>query len=143
MAAHDPLSAGVKTKILAITAVTSAGYVVEIGRMPPEPDTVVYIIDTVGATPNPKWLLDFPSVQVVVRGATGKYNEAYRIAHAIKDVLLGIQSQNVNNIWWVSVLQQGDLGSIGIDEKQRPMFVLNFSFITEPDATTETNRLVL
>ena len=139
--AEYPASVGAKA-LLATHAATS-GYTIEIGAMPETPDKVIYIADTGGQAPNPKWLLDFPALQIVVRGAVGTYLATFVEAKAVKDILLGDPSQDLNGDRWVSITMNGDLGFIGRDEDDRPMFSMNFGLIIEPQSVTNSNRLAL
>lgn len=100
----------------------------------------ISIADTGGLDPNPKWLLDFPTVQLMVRGAPGAYVEAHAKAKQIKDVLLGIGTTDAGANSIDSITMQGDINLVGYDEKARPMFSLNFRMILEPEITAESNR---
>lgn len=113
-----------------------------IGKRPDLPDSCITIYQHGGGTPNPKWLVDYPSVQVMVRGGLNGYQAAYAKAVVIKNTLLGLPSQDLNGDRWVAVNMVGDINSIGQDEKQRPMFSLNFRLIIEPaDATDNRDPL--
>jgi len=138
---ESPPSTGFKTLLAAHAA--ASGWQIEIGRMPSTPDQVILIMDTGGLTPNPKWLLDFPSVQVVVRGKVGGYLNTFNEAKAVKDILLGAPSQNLQGDRWVAVNMAGDMGFIGPDENERPTFSMNFALIIEPQSVPNSNRLAL
>lgn len=139
--AEWPASQGAKD--LLATHVGVSGWTVEIGAMPDEPDKVIMISDTGGLEPNPKWLLDFPSLQVMVRGAVSGYLDTFREAKAVKDLLLGLPSQDLNLDRWVSVTLASDVASIGRDENMRPLFSTNFRLILEPQLVGNSNRLPL
>lgn len=121
----------------------STGWSIHIGKEPTEPDTAITIYDSGGSPPNPKWLLDYPSVQVRVRGANGGYVAARAKAVDIKNALLGLDSQDIDGDRWVSVTMAGDIGLIGYDQSNRPLFSLNFRLIIEPQTAAGTNRDVL
>lgn len=121
-----------------------SGWQLEVSTMPDTPDTVIMISDTVGLEPNPKWLLDFPSCQVMVRGEVSDYLDTYREAKAVKDILLGVTPFTTGDgDRIVAINMQGDLGFIGRDENMRPMFVINFALIIEPQVVANSNRLAL
>ena len=101
------------------------------------------ISDTGGVEPNPKWLLDFPSCQIMVRGNSSGYLDTFREAKAVKDILLGVDSQDINLDRLVSVTMNGDLGFIGRDEDMRPLFSMNFALIVEPQVVGNSNRSAL
>jgi len=139
--AEWPVSVGAGDVIAAHVAIS--GWQVEVGVMPDEPNKVISINDTGGAEPNPKWLLDYPTLQVMVRGNVNGYLDTFREAKAIKDLLLGITSQDIRSDRWVSVTQNGDLSFIGRDEDMRPIFSVNFALIIEPQVVANSNRFAL
>ena len=141
MMAEWPASEGAKT-ILAAHAVIS-GWQIEIGALPDKPDKIISITDSMGRTPNPKWLLDFLALQIVTRGTVNGYLEAFREAKAVKDLMLGINSQDILLDRWVSVTQKGDMGFIGRDANMRPLFSVNFALIIEPQYVANSNRFSL
>ena len=129
---------------LLVTHVGTSGWQLEIGAMPNDPHEVIMITDTVGTEPNPKFLLDFPTVQVMVRGKANGYLNTFREAKAVKDLLLGVDSFTTGDgDRLVSVTQNGDLGFIGRDDDMRPMFTINFALIIEPQVVANSNRQAL
>lgn len=140
--AEFPPSVGVKD--LLETHVGTSGWQIEISIMPDAPDRVIMISDTGGLEPNPKWLLDYPTVQCLIRGDANGYLAAYREAKAIKDIILGIDSfTTADGDRWVSLTQNGDLAFIGRDDGMRPLFTINFAIILEPQVVANSNRLAL
>jgi len=112
--------------------------------MPDDPDRSIQIMDTVGIEPNPKFLLDFPTVQIMIRGNANGYLATFREAKAVKDLLLGIDSfTTADGDRMVSITQNGDLGFIGRDDSMRPMFTINFALIIEPQVVGNSNRIAL
>ena len=103
-------------------------------------DRCVTIYDTGGLDSNPRWLLDYPTIQVMVRGKPGEYQETYAKALEVKNLLLGLPSQNIGDVRWVQVNIRGDIGFIGYDSSRRPEFSVNFQLILEPDPTANSNR---
>lgn len=118
-----------------------SGWSIAISKEPQQPDTVVTVYNTGGPPPNPRYLLDFPNVQVRVRGGKGGYEAAQAKAQACKDALLGIPSQVLNGDNWNGITMQSDVMLIGYDETNRPIFTMNFSLIIEP--ATGANRVAL
>ncbi len=140
--ADNPPSVGIKD--LLATHIGTSGWVIEIGQFPDAPDRVIMIMDTGGLDPNPKWLLDFPTVQTLVRGDVGGYLDTFKEAKAIKDILLGIDSFDTpDGDHWDGITQNGDIASAGRDESMRPLFSGNFSIILEPQVVANSNRLAL
>lgn len=125
------------------TFASSSGWGIFIGKIPQKPETAIAVITTGGETSNPKYLLDYPSIQVLIRGAKNGYSAAYTKALAIKNTLLGLSSQTVNGDLWVQVNMIGDIASLGFDENDCPMFSANFALIIEPASSTGMNRTPL
>jgi hypothetical protein len=107
------------------------------------PDYVVTLYNSGGRSPNPKFLIDFPSVQVRVRGGKNGYTTSRAKAEAIKNYLLGLPSQTIGTVRWVSVGMDGDIADIGFDKKQRPLHTINFRMIVEPPVGTLVTRIAL
>jgi len=139
--AEFPMSQGIKDLLTAHVAISL--WAIEISQLPDAPDRVIMISDTGGIEPNPKWQLDFPTVQVMVRGNVSGYLDTWREAKAVKDILLGINAQVINLDRWDGITMNGDLAFIGRDETLRPLFTLNFAIILEPQDVALSNRLAL
>ncbi len=110
----------------------SSGWGIFAGREPSEPHTTVTLFPSGGKNSDPKWLLDFPSLQARIRGAPGGWEAARVKALAVKNALLGLPSQTIDGDRWVSVTMIGDIIGLGDDEEDRPRFTVNFSLILEP-----------
>lgn len=139
--AEFPPSQGFKDELAAHVA--TSGWVIEVGTLPKTPDRVIMISDTGGLEASPKWLLDFPSVQVMVRGGVNDYLDTFREIKAVKDIMLGLGSKTINLDEWVSVTLGSDVTHIGRDENSRPLFSVNFRLIIEPQLVANSNRLAL
>lgn len=92
---------------------------------------VVTLYDIPGGEPNPKWLLDYPRFMVRVRARD--YPEGYRKAEEIKGVLLGLPSQDINDIRYVGVWIVVDTHFLKADDKGRSIFVSTWRCIREPN----------
>ena len=106
-------------------------------------ETSLTVFDTGGATPNPKWLLDYPTIQVRIRGATNGYKAAWEKAKDVKDALLANTPQTINGDKWDFINIAGDINHIGYDEADRPIFTINFRLIIEPATSALTQRAAL
>ena len=101
------------------------------------------ISDTGGQEPNPKYLLDFPTCQIQIRGNVSGYLATWREAKAVKDLLLGIDAQDINDDRIDGIIMNGDLSFIGRDETSRPLFTINFALFVEPQSVGNSNRVAL
>ena len=122
------------------TFAATTGWGIYIAREPPAPDTTITIYNTGGADPNPAWLLDFPTVQVRVRGARLGYQAAFAKVVEVKDFLLGRASGLVGTDQLDAVNQSSDILDLGFDDSNRPVIVVNFRLIVEPAQSVNTNR---
>ncbi len=118
-----------------------AGWNIFWGKIPTKPDTVITLFNSPGSPPNPRFLLDFPGLQVRLRGSKIGIQAAYDKAKAVKDALLGLPPQTVGGDRWDSITMIGDVNDLGFDESERPLMSLNFRLIIEPAAGT--NRIPL
>ena len=115
-----------------------------VGKRPDKPNRCIVCYDSGGLSPNPRWLVDYPRVQVIVRGGPNDYAALAGGAGTsgkvddVVNALLGIDSQVINGDNWVSVTLVGDRNFIGYESNDRPMFSLNFQLIINP--ATGTHR---
>ena len=114
---------------------------VHISKEPTSPNRAITLYDTGGAESNPKHLLDFPSVQVRVRGKKFGYQEAYQKILDVKNELLGLPSQTINGSLFSGVWAIGDIIFLRYDDNNRPIFVSNWRTAVEP--ASGTNRTPL
>ena len=128
---------------LLTTHVGTSGWAIEVGAMPSSPDRVIMISDSGGRPANPKWLLDFPNVQTMIRGKIGDYTATFAEAVAVKDILLGVDSQDLLGDRWVAINLMSDLAFVGRDSNERPLFSINWALIIEPALSGDSNRSAL
>lgn len=119
----------------------SLDWAIYVSKMPDTPDACVALYDSGGETPNPKWLLDFPSVQVMARGKESGYQALYNKVNDIKNALLGHPGLDVADGRLVSVRMEGGPAFLGYDEKKRPSFSINWTLIFEPSTGTHRESL--
>ena len=111
---------------------SQSGWGIFLGKQPITPDTCITFYNTGGLRPNPKWLLDFPSIQALVRGAPNGGAATYDKSREVRDTLLGCDSRDINGERLVSTLLIGDIATLGFDQSNREMLSVNFSLIVEP-----------
>ena len=90
-------------------------------------DAVVTIYDTGGSAPEVAASIGHPSVMVRIRGAKGGYREAYTKAESVKTALHGLNNESWGSARYIQILAQSDILFNGFDEKDRPIFTINFS----------------
>lgn len=109
------------------------GWRIFIGGLPASPDSVIVVERSGGLPPNPKYALDFPQIQVIVRGAAGETQSVDAKAEEVKRALLGISPQTgaFGKVWGITLLS--DIAPLGRDEHDRKMVSLNFQLWVEPN----------
>ena len=117
------------------TFAAGAGWALAVGAPMTSPDTCITCVDGPGQSPYANLALNFPSVQVLVRGNPGDYVGAHDKGRDAIDAVLGAGYQSVNGDLWGGITQMGDLAFLGYDEKNRPIFSANFSINVEPATT--------
>ncbi len=120
---------------------SQSGWGIFIGPEPTTPDTAITIREFGGAGPMAKFLIDFPSIQAMVRGAPGGYQAAKSKAGDVLDELHSIPSQDLNGDRWNSIIATSGPAYNGIDGFNRPKFTVNFKLILEPASGTYRQAL--
>ncbi len=123
-----------------VTTPTAGSYLVRVGLLTEDQDALVAIFDSGGQNASPKFLLDFPRIACCVRGNARAYSDAYNKVRAVKDVLLGLEPQTLSGDRWCGVTGVGDIMFLKYDEKDRPLFTVNFRIILEPGTNALTHR---
>lgn len=127
--------------ILRANGVDAGTWLVFESREPENPNSTVTVYDSGGLASNPAWILDFPSVQIRVRGDINKYTLAYDKSQEIKDLLLGLPKQVINTTEYIGIWVLGDITALGYDDNKRPILVQNWRIAREPAAgSPSTNR---
>ena len=94
--------------------------------------------------PNPKWLVDYPTFQVRLRGRALEGGEAtYAKAREVRDHLLGRASEDLiepGGMRLVSITMPSDIMFLGTTDNECTLFVCNFNCIVEPNKTDQSNR---
>lgn len=121
-------------QIAAIGVIGGSNWGIFLGKLPTSPNNAICCTASGGPSPFPHLTINFPSVQVMVRGKAGSYEETENKCREIVAALLGLPAQNFNTDFWGGVRQLGDVISLGFDEVNRPLFSCNFSIIVETPA---------
>lgn len=123
------------------TYAATTGWSIHISKQPDKPDTAITIYDSGGRPKNPRWLLDFPTVQVRVRGLVNGYLAARAKCEDIDNALVGLPSQDLNGDRWTMLTQISAPTFLGYDENQRPEFSMNYQLTIEPASGTYRDSL--
>lgn len=102
-----------------------SGWCIYIGTEPSKPDTTVTLYDTTGAEPDYAAAIEYPAIQVRVRGSPYGYPAAYERAKDVRDLLIatnGVMLGGATYSAWI----MGDVAYLATDESQRPIFVANY-----------------
>lgn len=120
-------------------ASSSSSWPVKVGGLLEAPDAQVALFDTPGRSPNPKFLLDFPTAMAMIRGPKSDYAAGYAKAVQVKDALLGIDPYTHSDGRIDGVTLLSDVAFLRNDDNMRPLFSINLQLIFEP----VTNALTL
>lgn len=107
---------------------STANWVVKKNWMSPSPDRAIALFET-GGFPNDfheSALIDRPTFQVRVRGPKGGASTA-RVKIGAARTALEIGSTTLTGWRYVHIVAQGEPTFLGMDENQRPEYVMNFT----------------
>lgn len=135
-----PVLLGPSGANVGVLAPSTSDWLLAVSIMMDKPDAQICSFDVAGQAPNPKWLLDYPCIQVIVRGKPRGYQEAFRKARDVYDVLLGLDPRTINGDRWDAITVLSPPALIGYDSIQRPSISTNYRVILEPAATSLTTR---
>lgn len=122
---------------------STAAFSLFVGAPPDKPDALVLINVTGGRPPLPHLALNYPSIQVMVRGAPSGYAAASARMSAICNALLGISTYVLNGDTYRACNQIGDVIYLGQDDNTRPLLSANFRYIVEPAIMAGGNRATI
>lgn len=96
----------------------------------------VTFLDSGGRAPEVKVAIDYPTVQVIVRGskAGSGYTAAYTKAEDIFKLLQGLNRNPIQYPELASCVAIGFINWLGRDENSMPRFSLNWQLIVSPAA---------
>ena len=136
---NNPASEDLKDLLVTAGIGTFAGHStwgIYVSKEPDEPDGVVTLYDKGGSSPNPKFILDEPTVRIRIRGDKMEYIAAWDKAEDVKDALLGITPQTVNGTFYTGILMIGEILFLGYDDSNRPLLTTTWQVIRELATST-------
>ena len=120
----------------------TSDYGVFISNVPTSPGAVIVLNRAGGLPDNPKWAVDYPAIQAIVRGKENASDAAYVKIKAVKDVLLGRESGLLPAVagittpeYVTSITLMGNILPLGRDDNNRILYSVNFRLIVEPVTT--------
>ncbi len=127
--------------MLVANGIGTFGTNIFIGKEPTSPAATVTLYRYGGQDPMPNLRLDYPSVQIRVRGDINGYVAAEQKMQSIRNVLLGADKQTINTNVYVGIWQIGDIIFLKYDENERPIFVTNWRIAVQPNITDNREPL--
>jgi len=121
----------------------AGNWVIMISRMrdgDETPNKVIAVYDTGGLAPEPGLDINYPTIQIVVRGEPDGYVDAHKKCRDIRDSLLGRPSEVRGGDTWASVTMPHDIIPLGYDDNERPEFSMNFQLIIHQGDLTNSHR---
>lgn len=102
-----------------------------VGDLPADPDKAVMFKDVGGRAGEVNVAIDYPTMQVLVRGPSGgdSYAQAFDKARAIQRALIRIPSGGAEFPELTSITAIGHVVHVGKSERDRHVFSLNFQLI--------------
>lgn len=113
------------------------GWAIKVNEMPSAPNQVIMIRDTGGIAGEVKVAINYPSVQILVRGNAGgdNYAVAFDKAKELWNALVAIPSRPTAWPYLTSVTPKGEIQSLGQSDNNRPTVSFNLQLITWDEAT--------
>jgi Bacteriophage minor capsid protein len=122
------------------TGAASTDWVIAIGRHRDKPNRFIAVLDTGGLAPEPGLDINYPSVQIYVRGEPDGYKDTHAKCREIKRALLGRLSETRGGDIWASISMPHDVHPIGVDANERPQFTLNFDLVVHQGNLVGSSR---
>lgn len=115
-------------------------WVIVISRQRDKPNKMITIMDTGGFAPEPGLDINYPTIQIIVRGEPDAYVDAHAKCRQIKRFLLGRWSEVRNGDIWASIVMPNDILPLGYDGNERPEFSMNFNLIVHQGDLVDSRR---
>lgn len=106
------------------------GWEAHVGRFNTSPNKQIVLRNTGGRSGEVKVAIDYPSVQVLIKGAPKGYAEAWSKLKDIRDALVAIPTPTADYPALTSCVAMGDINDLEYDDSDRPQFSQNFQLIT-------------
>lgn len=111
------------------------GWTLGYGKMPADPDQYIAILDSGGQGGEVLVAIDYPRVQILVRGAKNKgYDAAYDKINQARELLIAIP-ESAHYPELDSCIGVGQILPLGEDDSKRPVFSQNLQLIVSYDTS--------
>ena len=120
---------------------TTADFSIHVGAFPVSPEACILINAVGGLPPHPRLSLNYPSVQIVVRGKASGYVAASAKIQQCVAVLLGMATQTLSGDIYRACNLMGDVFTLGQDDNARPLLGANLRYIVEPALVAGGHRV--
>jgi hypothetical protein len=107
---------------------------ITVGRQMDKPDSQITVYDTGGTAANPAYRINYPALQIRVRGDVDNYAAAWSKLNDIREFLVGMDPVVLEGDNWDGIIAQNEIVSLGSDLKSRPELVLSLNCFVEPAA---------
>jgi hypothetical protein len=102
-----------------------------LGIQPQTPDQTVTVYENAGSSPTftmgPGGIrIDYPMLQIVVRGVERDYPDARDKAENIRQLLAAVLETTISGVHIMRIEPMGSVNMLGVDGKQRPLISVNF-----------------
>lgn len=113
-------------------SIGTVGTNIFLGYMPDSPDICIGLFIYAGAPPDEvSEDVEYPGLQVRVRGAAAGFEDALEKAYDIFNALHGLTDTTLTATYYYRISANQSPAQMGVDEKDRPEFVINFSVMKE------------
>lgn len=126
---------GILAVLRAASGIVVDPWAVFVGVFTSDPDRQLTIRHIGGRAGEPSIAIDYPSIQLLCRGAPGGYDEAYQKIWAARQALVAIPSAPAAYAELTSCTMLGDMVDLGLDDLRRPVFSQNLQLIVSYDTS--------
>lgn len=120
-------------------------WVFKIGKLTPNPDQVIALLDQGGPGGFPHLAVDYLGLQVLVRSdkREDNYNTSYLMIRKVRDILLGIPGHPTQFSELDGITERSSIVPLGYDDSDRHVWSWNARLLVEPETNSLTNRVSL
>lgn len=118
--------------LLVAAGIGTFGEDIFISQEPDKPDFAITLFDTTEGEPDTWELIEYPRVQIRVRGNPNNYLEAYNKATEIKNEFQAFINQLIGTTNYIGIWVASGITNLGYDDNSRPLLVMNLRIQRAP-----------